>query len=256
MSGAAFPGIAGAVGVARGARGSSRIARAAVASLAALGEARISTRRTPVSSARELSALAREVCAIHAIAVDVAGMAPERPCVYVANHLSYLDPLVILSQLAAAPIAKAEVADWPVIGPAGRALGVHFVDRRSVMARATVLRGALRSLRAGVSVLNFPEGTTTDGGRLLSFHRGIFGAAMIAGVPVVPLAIAYDDHALAWTGNATFLPHYWRLSRRRVARARLVVRAPMWPRTCEDPTDFAARVRATIAMSLDGRLPS
>jgi 1-acyl-sn-glycerol-3-phosphate acyltransferase len=248
------PGISGAVLVARGARGSSRVARAAVATLAALGEARISTRRSPVASVRAMAATMRELCAIHAITVDVVGMLPEKPCVLVANHLSYLDPLVILSQIAAAPIAKAEVAGWPVIGPAGRALGVHFVDRRSMMSRATVLRGVLASLRAGVPVLNFPEGTTTDGHRLLPFHRGVFGAAMIAEVPVVPLALSYDELTVPWTGDATFLPHYWRMSRRRTARARLTVRAPMWPRPTERAVDFAARVRATIALSLDGHL--
>lgn len=243
-----------AVGVARGARGGTRIARAAVTTFAALGEARIGSFRSRAAAADALSATMRELCAIHAVDVEVTGRLPERPCVLVANHLSYLDPLVILSRLPAAPIAKAEVADWPVIGPCGRALGVHFVDRASMMARAAVLRGALASLRAGVSVLNFAEGTTTDGSRLLPFHRGIFGAAILAGVPVVPLALRYDDLELAWTGNATFLPHYWKLSTRRAARARLTVRAPMWPRATERAEDFAARVRATIARSLDGHL--
>jgi 1-acyl-sn-glycerol-3-phosphate acyltransferase len=246
--------IGDVVEMARGARGGTRIARAAVTSLAALGEARISTRRSRASSARALSAALRELCAIHAVEIEVVGLPPDRPCVLVANHLSYLDPMVILSRFPAAPIAKAEVAGWPVIGPAGRALGVHFVDRSSVMARAATLRGALASLRAGVSVLNFAEGTTTDGSRLLPFHRGIFGAAILADVPVVPLALRYDDLALAWTGSATFLPHYWRLSTRRAARARLTVRAPMWARPTERAADFAARVRATIALSLDGHL--
>jgi 1-acyl-sn-glycerol-3-phosphate acyltransferase len=181
-------------------------------------------------------------------------MFPDRPCVLVANHVSYLDPLVILSQVAAAPIAKAEVADWPMIGPAARALGVNFVDRSSMPRRARTLRRALQALRDGVKVLNFPEGTTTRGNKILPFHRGIFGAAMIAEVPVVPLALTYDDRDLAWTGNASFLPHYWRFSTLPRARARLVVRAPMWARPTEEPADFAARVRATIALSLDGHL--
>ncbi len=252
----AIPGLASAVGVAVGARASSRIARATVTSLAALGEARLGTHRTPTMRAQALSATARDVCAIHALEIEVIGILPERPCILVANHVSYLDPLVILSQMPAAPIAKAEVADWPVIGPAARALGTNFVNRASVAARAVTLRRALAALHAGVSVLNFPEGTTTSGERLLPFHRGIFGAAMIANVPVVPLALTYDNRDLAWTGDATFLPHYWRLSTRRRARARLVARAAMWGRPTEQPVDFAARVRAAIAVSLDGHLRS
>lgn len=257
MSGVAiapgFPRLAGAVGVARGARGGARMARAAAVSLSALGEARIARGRTRAERARALAAAARELCAIHAITVEVVGIVPERPCVLVANHLSYLDPLVILSQVPAAPIAKAEVAGWPVVGPAAAALGVSFVDRASIPARARVLRRALAVLRDGVSVLNFAEGTTTDGTRLLPFHRGSFGLAALAGVPVVPLALSYDEPALAWTGNATFLPHYWMMSTRRAARARLVVRAPMWPRPAEAPEDFAARVRTAIALACDAR---
>jgi 1-acyl-sn-glycerol-3-phosphate acyltransferase len=248
-----FPTLATAVTVARTARGGTRVARAAVASLSALGEARIAPNRTLMDRARALTAAMRDLCTIHAIDVDVIGVVPERPCVIAANHLSYLDPLVILSQLPAAPIAKAEVADWPLIGPAAAALGVSFVDRASIAARVRVLRRALGALRDGVNVLNFPEGTTTDGSRLLRFHRGIFGLAMLAGVPVVPVAIAYDAAELAWTGNATFLPHYWKLSTRPAARARLIVRAPMWPRAAEQPEDFALRVRTSIALALDGR---
>src|SRR6185436_14021215 len=101
----------------------------------------------------------------------------------VANHLSYLDPIVIGAQIPVAPIAKGEVASWPLIGSVASSLNGIFVDRSSVMSRARALRRAHALLRAGVSILNFPEGTTTDGSRLLPFHRGIFGLAQIARVP-------------------------------------------------------------------------
>lgn len=240
--------------IAQTVQSTTRMARAAVASLSALGEARLGTRRTRGAQANALTTAVRELCAIHAIDVDVVGVFPERPCVLVSNHVSYLDPLVILAQVPAAPISKAEVADWPVIGPAARALGVNFVDRASIPRRASTLRRAIATLQAGVSVLNFPEGTTTRGVRLLPFHRGIFGAAILANVPVVPIALSYDDRDLAWTDNATFLPHYWRFSSLPRARARLMVRPAMWARPTEDPSDFAARVRAAIALSLDGHL--
>jgi 1-acyl-sn-glycerol-3-phosphate acyltransferase len=240
--------------IAQTVQSTSRIARAALTSLSALGEARLVGHYSPSNQSHSLAAAVRELCRIHSIEVDVQGVFPERPCVLVANHLSYLDPLVILSQRPAAPIAKAEVEDWPIIGPAARALGVNFVDRGSMMKRARTLRRAVLALRAGVNVLNFPEGTTTNGSRLLPFQRGIFGAAMIAEVPVIPLVLSYENRRLAWTDNATFLPHYWRLSNLPHARARLIVRPPMWARPTEEPADFAARVRATIALSLDGHL--
>jgi 1-acyl-sn-glycerol-3-phosphate acyltransferase len=61
-----------------------------------------------------------------------------------------------------------------------------------------------------VSVLIFPEGTTTHGDRVLPFKRGSFGVAALAGVPVVPVALRYESAAAAWVGDDTFLPHYMR----------------------------------------------
>ena len=128
------------------------------------------------------------------------------PAIYVANHLGYYDALVVAQFVPCAPIAKAEVASWPVIGAGGRSLGVIFVRRESPASGAQALLAALRALGAGVSVLNFPEGTTTSGDRLGPFRRGIFGLARLAGVPVVPVRIDFDDPELAWYGPALFLP--------------------------------------------------
>ena len=93
---------------------------------------------------------------------------------------------------------------------------------------AKVLRAALRILEEGTSILNFPEGTTTEG-RMLPFRRGIFGAARIARVPVVPVAVGYESTELYWTGNQTFMPHYWRTARRTSTTAYLNFGEPMAP---------------------------
>ena len=126
-----------------------------------------------------------------------------RPAILVANHLSYIDPITIASVVPCAPIAKGEIAEWPLIGEAIRELGVLFVRRGDAAHCASVLLRALRLLRAGVSILSFPEGTTSDGRSVGAFRRGIFGLARLARVPVLPLGIVFESSELCWTANST-----------------------------------------------------
>ena len=129
-----------------------------------------------------------------------------------ANHVSYIDPLAVCAVTPCIAIAKGETRAWPLIGRGLQALGVIFVQRGDATSGATALRRALRALRAGAVVLNFPEGTTSDGRGVGPFRRGIFGLARLAGVPVVPARIAYSDDRVPWTGGQSFGPHYWRLA--------------------------------------------
>jgi 1-acyl-sn-glycerol-3-phosphate acyltransferase len=162
----------------------------------------------------------------------------------------------VLGQLApCAPIAKGEVAGWPVIGSGAVALGVSFLERGNAMSGARVLRRALRSLDAGVAVLNFPEGTTSDGTRLLPFRRGIFGAARLAGVPIVPIALSYASPAIAWTGGASFMPHYLRTAARDQVAARLAIGSPILPWPRDSAGILAAAARREIAALLGLSVP-
>jgi 1-acyl-sn-glycerol-3-phosphate acyltransferase len=138
------------------------------------------------------------------------------------------------------------VAGWPIIGGVGRGLGVVFVRRESPSARVAILRRVHDLLAAGASVLNFPEGTTTSGGAgHQPFWRGTFGIAQRLEVPVIPVALRYRDPDLAWFGDATFLPHYWRTVRQRRLEVAIRFGAAMHPRTGEPPEAMAARSRRT-----------
>jgi lyso-ornithine lipid O-acyltransferase len=212
------------------ARAGRRSSAALVSALQSLGRARMWPAPDMAARAAALSAGLRAQCRVNELTIEVTGRFPDGPCVIVANHLSYLDPLLIGSQTPFIAIAKGEIAGWPLIGPAAAALGVLFVDRADPQSGARVLRGALRALAAGVSVLNFPEGTTSDGRTLLPFKRGIFGAARLAGAPIVPVAVALESRSLAWVGSDTFLPHYLRTAARPSTLARLTIGAPIWPR--------------------------
>jgi len=188
---------------------------------------------------------ARSMCKMHAIEARVEGVVPRRTAVLVANHVSYIDPLVVGALVACLGIAKAEVAEWPLVGARLRDLGVLFVRRGNAWSGARALRAALAALRRGASVLNFPEGTTTRGDVVLPFRRGIFGVAMRAGVPVVPVRIDYDDPRMAWVGNETLLPHYMMMAGRASVTARVRFGAPLAP--AKRPEDLAEAARETIA---------
>ena len=221
--------------------------------LAELGSARIAPPRDARDAAHRLAGTLGAIARAHDLAVTVRGEIPRGVALIVANHVSYLDPIAIVPVCPAVPLAKGEVESWPIIGSIGAALGVMFVDRADPMARVRVLRHVYRLLDAGVPVLNFPEGTTTRGDRVLPFKRATFGIAQRLRVPVVPLAIEYRDPELAWCDAATFLPHYLRVAGRPRIEVTLTFGAAMPPRAGELPEDMAARARNTILKHLDRR---
>ncbi|MEO8701571.1 MAG: lysophospholipid acyltransferase family protein [Kofleriaceae bacterium] len=220
--------------------------------LAELGSARLSPPRDPRAAAHRLAGALGVIANAHDLTVTVRGEVPRGAALIVANHVSYLDPLAILPNCPAVPVAKGEVEGWPIVGPIGEALGVIFVKRGDRFDRVRVLRRIDALLAAGVPVLNFPEGTTTHGDRVEPFWRGGFGVAQRRGVRVVPVAIRYADPALAWCGDATFIPHYARTLARSKIEVELVFGEPMMPRTGEVPEAMAERARNVIARMLEG----
>jgi 1-acyl-sn-glycerol-3-phosphate acyltransferase len=217
--------------------------------LAELGAARMAPPRDARAAVHRLAGAVGTVARAHELCVSIRGDVPRGTALIVANHVSYLDPLAILPVCPAAPLAKAEVEGWPIVGSISAALGVIFVKRGDQGARARVLRREQALLEAGVSVLNFPEGTTRRD-RVDPFFRGTFGIAQRVGVPVVPVAVHYRDPALAWCDGETFLPHYVRVSARPRIDVTLTFCQPLPPRAGEAPEDYAARARNSIVRAL------
>ncbi len=193
-----------------------------------------------------IHAFCRSACRRHGIEIEVVGTFPHTPSVVVSNHLGYLDPLVLCSLHPLLPVAKREVSNWPLIGNCGDRSGVMFVDRGNPHSGARVLRQAIAALRAGVSVLNFPEGTTSFGDSVYTFCRGIFGAAQIAGVPVVPLHVAVADRRLCWVGDDEFVPHFLDFSQRKYSRIRVNVCASLHPASFDTADELAAAAQQQI----------
>lgn len=155
---------------------------------------------------------AKTILSVHGVDVRTSGPVPKGPFVVVSNHVSYIDPLLVSAVVPCISIAKGETSAWPLVGPGLRALGVVFVRRGDPYSGAQALRHAWRALKSRVSVLNFPEGTTSDGRTVGPFRRGVFGLAALAETRILPVRIAFDDERAPWFGGSTFAPHYWKLA--------------------------------------------
>jgi len=146
----------------------------------------------------------------------------DSPALFVANHTSYLDVLVLGSLIEGNFVAKSEVADWPVIGMLTKIHQTAFVERRSI--RAADQRDKLQKrLAQGDNLILFPEGTSSDGQRTLPFKSSLFSLVEINGangrpITVQPvtvvctglggLPISKTQRPLyAWFGDMTLGPH-------------------------------------------------
>ena len=130
---------------------------------------------------------------------------PDRPCVVVANHASYVDGPLLYAALPSrfGFVIKKEIVGVPMAGWLLRRLGHEFVDRHNKAESAKDARRILKAAVGGESVAFFPEGTFTGTPGLARFHSGAFVTATRAAMPVVPVVIHGARHVLP---ADTFLP--------------------------------------------------
>lgn len=161
----------------------------------------------------------RLVCRLLGISLEVRGRAPEEgPLLIVSNHVSWLDIMVLSAVAPVSFVAKREVAGWPFFGTLARLQRTVFVDRDRRHATGNSRNEMKERLRAGDILVLFPEGTSSDGRRVLPFKSSFFGAADTEGVLVQPVSLAYRGHrnlpmnrrlmpAYAWYGDMELAPH-------------------------------------------------
>jgi 1-acyl-sn-glycerol-3-phosphate acyltransferase len=166
----------------------------------------------------------RALCALLRIRVCVNG-APmqDRAVLYVSNHISWADILVIGSVAPVAFVAKREVASWPLVGITAKLQRTIFVDRTRRHQTGEAVADIVDRLKNGVSVVLFAEGTSSDGNRVLPFRSALLGAVEEASahadkIFIQPMSISYTGlHGIpmgrqhrplvAWYGDLDFLPH-------------------------------------------------
>jgi len=173
----------------------------------------------------------RGLAAIH-VQLSTTGLFPSSGMI-VSNHLSYLDILALSAAEPCVFVSKAEVGRWVIFGRYARWAGSVFVRRQDKADAGRANISVAESLNNGVPVVLFPEGTTTDGHRVLRFHSTMLQPAIDAGAPITPCAITYelDDgdvgQEVCWWGHMTLLPHVWNLLGKKVIRARIAFGEPM-----------------------------
>jgi 1-acyl-sn-glycerol-3-phosphate acyltransferase len=155
------------------------------------------------------------VCRALGIAVRRAAGTPRVPALLAANHVSWLDVVVVGSLAPTAFVSKAEVASWPLVGWLAAVGGTLFIPRGAHQA-GRIAEGIRECLAEGRSILIFPEGTTTDGSYLRPFFPRLLAGAIEAGAAVQPVAVLYPSagrvHPTApFVDDESFSSHLWRV---------------------------------------------
>jgi len=120
-----------------------------------------------------------------------AGLTVQGPLMLVSNHLSWLDILVFLALAPVRFVSKSEVASWPLVGRYARACRTLFIERSSRRDVSRMVERLAQALSDQDVVMIFPEGTTSTGEEVLTFHANLLQAPLQSGARVQALALVY-----------------------------------------------------------------
>ncbi|MGY6533956.1 MAG: lyso-ornithine lipid O-acyltransferase [Pararhodobacter sp.] len=210
-------------------------------------------------------AVCRVVLAVLGLRLQVRGRPMRGRGAIVANHASWLDILVINALQRVYFVSKSEVARWPGIGWLARATGTVFINRTSRDARLQKEIFEAR-LRAGHHLCFFPEGTSTDGRRVLGFKPTLFAAFFAHGLAdilqVQPVSVVYDApngqdaRFYAWWGDMAFGPHLLQLAAApRRGRVTVVLHPPVGVAAAGDRKSLARICEQAVRAGLEAGLP-
>jgi 1-acyl-sn-glycerol-3-phosphate acyltransferase len=183
------------------------------------------------------------------IELRVDGPIPESGMV-VSNHLSYLDILMLSAAFPCIFVSKSEVRSWPLFGWLAQLGGTIFVDRTQRSATPRVRHHIEEVLQGGVPVVLFPEGTSSDGSRVLPFRSALFEPAVRLNLQVTPAHIHYavaggsSATDVCYWGEMPLVPHLFRL----LSKAKITgcIRISGRPRTYSNRKVAAVRARDEV----------
>ncbi len=207
------------------------------------------------------------VCRVAFVILGIGHRVTGRPMQHkgalVANHASWLDIFTLNACDRIYFVSKSEVADWPGIGWLARATGTVFINRQGREAQLQRLVFEAR-LRAGHRLLFFPEGTSTDGQRVLSFKSTLFAAFFTHGLQdilhVQPVSVIYhapkgaDPRFYGWWGDMDFGRHLLKLlSAPRQGRVEVLFHDAVAVADFPDRKALAAYCEAAVRQGLEQR---
>lgn len=135
------------------------------------------------------------------IKVEYEGTPINDPALYISNHRSFPDPMINCLLIDAFVIAKAEVANMPIISKGAELTGAIFVKRENKSSRSATRDKMVEVIKSGLNVLVYPEGTVGTQAQTLPFKKGTFIEAAKHNFPVVPIAMEYQDEIDLWYRN-------------------------------------------------------
>jgi 1-acyl-sn-glycerol-3-phosphate acyltransferase len=174
-------------------------------------------RLTPPQTQLVLREWTRQMLRILHVELVVQGSPPVRgPLLQLANHMSWLDILVMNAAHPTRFVSKADARHWPLLGTLVTAAGTLYIERENRRDAMRVVHRMTDRLREGDILSVFPEGTTGDGRSLLPFHANLLQAAISANAPVVPVALRFVDSrtgephdAPVYVGDTTLIGSIW-----------------------------------------------
>jgi 1-acyl-sn-glycerol-3-phosphate acyltransferase len=171
---------------------------------------------------RSLTFLLRTILNIKVTVIGDVGELERGGHVIISNHLGYVDGFVLGSIFSVVFVSKREVKKWPVIGQWTTLCGTIFINRQRKDQVPSVVEEISRKLREEANILLFPEGSATNGERMLPFQTAPLAAPLRNRSIIVPVTLTYksvDDKPVSEAnrdliycyGDMDFVPHFWKL---------------------------------------------
>lgn len=162
----------------------------------------------------------------------------EKNYLVVSNHMSYIDILVLSSIQPCVFVTSVDLGEQFFLGPMAEMGGSIFVERRHRGQINRDINVMTETLKAGHNVVIYPEGTSSNGERVLPFKKSLLMSAVQAGVDILPLTLKYVEidgepfceknrDRICWYGDMPFFPHFLSLMKTRSVRAQLHFHEPL-----------------------------
>jgi lyso-ornithine lipid O-acyltransferase len=215
----------------------------------------------------------RVLCSLLRIRVRTSGEpVRSRAVLFLSNHVSWADIVVVGSVTPVAFIAKREVAEWPLVGITAKMQRTVFIDRARRYQTGDAVAEIIKRLASGVSVVLFAEGTSSDGNRVLPFRSALLGAVEEAAnrggtdnLLIQPMSICYTGQQgipmgrqhrplVAWYGDLDFIPHIKTFIEHGAVDALLSYGEPVPADGTTDRKAMTKRLEGTVRQLLTGAL--